>query len=236
MAEWGALLRRCPCQADRGFKSHPLRHMNKIVCGRIRLSTATLVVAGVLATAVPGGADAAPSSSWTLSSGRGVPAAKSCAKTYTAVANDSWWRISDKVKVTLKQLLAANDAKTSTAIMIGDVLCLPKSAVTKEQARTLRLGPPAKRHTKAASEKVIREIFPDHLEDRAVAIAKRESKLNAASWNWCCIGLFQINWWSHRSWLKAEGITEPEQLLNARTNAEVAWMIYKRSGGWGPWE
>jgi len=165
-----------------------------------------------------------------------VPTAKSCAKTYTAVANDSWWRIASKVKVTLKELLSANNAKSSTSILIGDVLCLPKSAVTKEQARGLSLKPPEKRHTKAASEKVIREIFPDHLENRAVAIAKRESKLNAASWNWCCIGLFQINWWSHRSWLKAEGITEPEQLLNARTNAEVAWMVYKRAGGWGPWE
>ena len=209
--------------------------MKRLVCGRKRLSTATLVVAGVLATAVPGGAGAAPSSSWTPTAG-GTPAATHCSKTYTAVANDSWWRIAGKTKVTLKQLLAANDAKTSTKIMIGDVLCLPKSAVTKEQAKGLRLGPPAKRHTKAASEKVIREIFPDHLEDRAVAIAKRESKLDAASWNWCCVGLFQINWWSHRSWLKAEGITAPEQLLNARTNTEVAWMVYKRAGGWGPWE
>ena len=32
------------------------------------------------------------------------------------------------------------------------------------------------------------------------------------------------------------GITEPEQLLNARTNAEAALAIYKRSGGWGAWE
>ncbi|MFM9084708.1 MAG: LysM peptidoglycan-binding domain-containing protein [Actinomycetota bacterium] len=217
--------------------------MNTFVCGRRRLLTATLVVAGVLATAVPGGVDAAPSPSWTPGAPSqapamvgAAPAAKSCAKTYTAVANDSWWRIASKVKVTLKELLSANNARSSTSILIGDVLCLPKSAVTKEQARGLSLKPPEKRHTKAASEKVIREIFPDHLENRAVAIAKRESKLNAASWNWCCIGLFQINWWSHRSWLKAEGITEPEQLLNARTNAEVAWMVYKRAGGWGPWE
>ena len=212
--------------------------MNRIVCGRRRLSPATLVVAGILATAIPGGASAAPRPLATpqiVSTPQAV-SATSCSKTYTAVANDSWWKVSTKVKVTVKELLAANNARTSTMILIGDVLCLPKSAVTKEQARTLRLGPPAKRHTKAASEKVIREIFPDHLEGRAVAIAKRKSKLNAASWNWCCIGLFQINWWSHRSWLKAEGITEPEQLLNARTNTEVAWMIYKRSGGWGPWE
>jgi len=206
--------------------------MTALVCGRQRLLTATLAVAGILATAIPGGASAAPSPLATP----GAVAAKTCATTYTAVANDSWWKISTKVKVTVKELLAANNARTSTMILIGDVLCLPKSAVTKEQARGLSLKPPVKRHTKAASEKVIREIWPDHLEDKAVAIARRESKLNAASWNWCCIGLFQVNWWSHRSWLKGEGITQPEQLLNARTNAEVGWMIYKRASGWGPWE
>ena len=212
--------------------------MKRLVCGRRRLSTATLVVAGILATVIPGGASAAPRPLATLHDASALQAvtAKSCSKTYTAVANDSWWKVSDKVKVSLKELLAANNARTSTMILIGDVLCLPKSAVTKEQVRGLALKPPSKRHTKAASEKVIREIFPDHLEDRAVSIARRESKLNAASWNWCCIGLFQINWWSHRSWLKAEGITQPEQLLNARTNAEVAWMVYKRASGWGPWE
>ena len=218
--------------------------MTTLVCSRQRLTTATLVVAGILATVIPGGASAAPHQLATPHAAAvphvvrapQVVSAQSCAKTYTAVANDSWWKVSTKVKVTLKELLAANNAQTSTMILIGDVLCLPKSAVTKEQARGLSLKPPAKRHTKAASEKVIREIFPDHLENKAVAIAKRESKLNAASWNWCCIGLFQVNWWSHRSWLKAEGITQPEQLLNARTNTEVAWMIYKRASGWGPWE
>ena len=206
--------------------------MKQHMCSRVRLWSAALVAAGVLTTGTAGGANAAPSLSVTS---RAVAAA-SCAKTYTAVAGDSWWRIATTTKVTLKQLLTANKAKTSTPIMIGDVLCLPKSAVTKDRARALDLAPPVKRHTKAASEKVIREIFPDRLEKRAVAIAKRESKLNAASWNWCCIGLFQINWWSHRSWLAKMGITEPEQLLNARTNAEVALEIYRRSGGWGPWE
>ena len=202
------------------------------MCSRVRLWSAALVAAGVLATGTAGGANAAPSS---LATPR-VVAAASCTKTYTAVAGDSWWRIASKTKVTLKQLLTANKAKSSTPIMVGDVLCLPKTAVTRDRARALDLAPPVKRHTRAAAEKVIREIFPDRLEKRALAIARRESKLNAASWNWCCIGLFQINWWSHRSWLAEMGITEPEQLLNARTNAEVALVIYRRSGGCGPWE
>ena len=208
--------------------------MKQHMCSRLRLWSAALVAAGVLAAGTAGGANAAPSSSVTL----GVASAASCAKTYAAVANDSWWRIATKTKVTVKQLLAANKATTSTPIMVGDELCLPKGAVTRKQqrARALDLAPPAKRHTRAASEKVIREIFPDRLEKRALAIAKRESRLNAASWSWCCIGLFQINWWSHKPWLAKMGITEPEQLLNARTNATAAYALYKRSNGWGPWE
>jgi LysM repeat protein len=208
--------------------------MKQHMCSRLRLWSAALVAAGVLGAGTAGGANAAPSPSVTP---RAV-SATSCAKTYTAVANDSWWRIATKTKVTLKQLLSANKAKTSTPIMIGDTVCLPKSAVTREQqrARALDLAPPAKRHTKAASTKVIREIFPDRLEKRALAIATRESKLNAASWNWCCVGLFQINWWSHKPWLAKMGITEPEQLLNARTNAKAAYALYRRSNGWGPWE
>jgi len=74
------------------------------------------------------------------------------------------------------------------------------------------------------------------LDGRAVAIAKRESKLNAAAYNWCCVGLFQINWSSHKSWLKGMGVTSAQQLLDARVNAKAGLAIYKRSNGWGAWE
>ena len=70
----------------------------------------------------------------------------------------------------------------------------------------------------------------------AIALAKRESKLNAATYNWCCVGLFQINWWAHKPWLKNMGITKASQLLDAKTNARAALEMYKRSGGWSPWD
>ena len=209
---------------------------------RFRLLTVALVATGAVLISAPGGVSATPPAVVTPASGDVVAevgtvvAAKRCAKTYTAVRNDSWSRIAGKVKVSLKDLLAANDAKTSTMILIGDVLCLPKSAVTKEDVRGLKIGAPAKRYTRGQSAAIIREIWPNRLEERALAIAKRESKLNAANVSWCCVGLFQLHWSAHKSWLARMGITAPEQLLDARTNAEAALELYRRNSGWGPWE
>lgn len=161
----------------------------------------------------------------------------SCGVTYTTVRNDSWSRIAQKKKVTLQELLKVNAATTQTKIFIGDVLCLPKSAVKTAETRVgLVLPPPAKVYSSTRSKKIIREVFPDRLEERALAIAKRESRMNAAGYNWCCVGLFQINWWSHSKWLAGMGVTAPEMLLDAQVNAEAALALYKRSNGWGPWE
>ncbi|NBR00646.1 MAG: LysM peptidoglycan-binding domain-containing protein, partial [Actinobacteria bacterium] len=77
-----------------------------------RRLTATLAVAGLLSTGL-------------LSVGSPV-FATSCPRPYVAVENDSWSRIADKTGVTLKALLAANDATTKTMILIGDTVCLPK--------------------------------------------------------------------------------------------------------------
>jgi hypothetical protein len=155
------------------------------------------------------------------------------------VKNDSWSRISDKVKVPMRDLLKVNKATTKTYLLIGDVICLPKAAVTKEEAKrasnTLKLQEPVKRFSKARSANIIREVFPEKLHARALAIVKRESKFDAAAYNWCCVGLFQLNWWAHKSWLGAMGITSAQQLLDAETNARAALALYKRSNGWGAW-
>jgi LysM repeat protein len=81
---------------------------------------------------------------------------------------------------------------------------------------------------------IIREEWPDELEGKALAIAWRESGYRANARNWCCYGLFQIHWSAHMSWLDDRGVTSPTQLLDARTNARVAYALYQRSG-WGPW-
>jgi LysM repeat protein len=188
----------------------------------LRKPLATLVVAGALVFSGP-----APA---------GAKAATGCAKTYTAVPNDSWNRIATKVKVKMSLLLQVNKATASTLLLIGDVICLPKSAITKAPATSgLKLKAPAKRYSVKQSTAIIREIWPDKLENRAIAIAKRESHLNAAAWNSCCVGLFQINWQSHKSWLVGIGITSAQQLLDARVNAKAGYAIYKRSNSWGAW-
>ncbi len=164
----------------------------------------------------------------------GAASATPCAKTYTVVKNDSWNRIAGRVKVSMSLLLKANTANTGTMLLIGDVICLPKSAVTKEQTTKLVLKAPAKIYTAAQSEAIIRELFPDSLKNKAVAIAKRESNLNAAAYNECCVGLFQIYFTVHRATLARIGITSAQELLDARKNTLAALTLYKRSG-WSPW-
>ena len=171
-----------------------------------------------------------------VGTGASAPSDATCGVTYKTVRNDSWSRIAQKKKVSLKELLAVNTATTKTKIFVGDVLCLPKSAKSATQASTgLVLGPPPKIYSARKSAAIIREIFPERLHTRALAIAKRESRMNAAAYNWCCVGLFQLNWYSHNKWLSEMGITAPEQLLDARVNAEAALTLYRRSNGWGPW-
>ena len=163
-----------------------------------------------------------------------------CARPYKAVKNDSWSRIADKTGVSVQALLKANDASTKSMILIGDTLCLPKGTTWKKpstQASGLRnLPAPSTRYSTKQAAAVIREVFPDHLENKAISLAKRESKLTATSYTWCCVGLFQINWWAHKPWLKTMGVTKASQLLDARVNARAAYAVYKRSGGWSPWD
>jgi hypothetical protein len=84
-------------------------------------------------------------------------------------------------------------------------------------------------------EAIIRQIWPDELEDRALVIAQRESGLRPDAYNgWCCYGLFQIYFDANRSFLSSLGVTAAEQLFDARTNVRVAYVMYQRSG-WGPW-
>lgn len=84
-------------------------------------------------------------------------------------------------------------------------------------------------------EQIIRAAWPDHLEDKALAIAWRESRWQPDARNRCCHGLFQIHWPVHREWLATVGVTSVEQLYDPVVNARIAYMVYQRSNGWGPW-
>ena len=163
----------------------------------------------------------------------GASAATPCSKTYRAVKNDSWAGIAAKAGVPMSTLLKKNKATTRTMILIGDVLCLPNAAKAKESGTVVKV--PAKKYTAAQSAAIIRRVFPKRLEARAIAIAKRESKLNAHSYSYCCYGLFQIYFEAHRDWMKAFGVTSASQLLDPLTNAKMALQVYRRSGSWAPW-
>jgi hypothetical protein len=111
----------------------------------------------------------------------------------------------------------------------------PKRATTTTKPKPkVTPAPPPVVYTQAQSEAIIRAIWPDNLENKAVAIAKRESNLRANVRNWCCYGLFQIHFNANKKLLAQIGITSPNQLFDPSVNARAALVMYMRSG-WGPW-
>ena len=96
-----------------------------------------------------------------------------CTPTYVVQRGDSWWSIAAKNDTTLTALLRLNGAKKSTTIQPKDALCVPVAQAT-----------PTTTYTPKEVIQIIREVWPDELEERAIAIARRESKLNpVVIWN-----------------------------------------------------
>jgi len=93
---------------------------------------------------------------------------------------------------------------------------------------------PSNTYTRDQAAQIIRDVWPDDLEDEAIRIATRESNLIPTAHNYCCYGLFQIYFTAHRTWLANLGITSAEQLYDPRVNATAALALY-RSNGWAPW-
>jgi len=171
-----------------------------------------------------------------------------CGSYYVVRPGDSWTLIADRASISTRTLLEANSATARDMLYPEDELCLPPGVrvvipTTTVSARpatsvavattTTEVIPPAP--STADAEAIIRAIWPDDLEDRAVEIAIRESRLQANVHNWCCYGLFQIHWGAHKSWLPSIGVTTKSQLYDAETNARAALKLYERAGGWGPW-
>ena len=94
---------------------------------------------------------------------------------------------------------------------------------------------PSRSYSNAEVEAIIRAVWPDDLEDKALQVAWRESTYKPTARNSCCYGLFQIHWTAHKSWLDDWGITSAAQLYDPTLNAQVAVAVYERAGGWGPW-
>lgn len=223
------------------------------LAARLVVMVAVMVAVGLvvgLVTAAP--ADAARSSV--------APAAKACNNPYEVVKGDGWIVIAKRAGVTTKQLLAANGATAKTKLYPDRSICLPKGAsVTTAPSTTAPAAPAAapkkkkgttpappaaappttavqvRTYTASEVEAIIRQVWPDDLEDKAIQIATRESRLKPTARNWCCSGLFQIYYSVHSKWLKDIGVTNADQLLDPNVNAAAAYVLYQRAGSWKPW-
>ena len=167
----------------------------------------------------------------TCSLGTVVPSARAanCAATYTVKSGDSWWRIAEKNNTNLRKVLTLNNAKNTTKLLVGKTVCVPGPAQVAAPAQTFK---------RAEVVQFIRDAWPDELEERALAIAQRESKLQPGVVNrsGCCYGLFQIYYRWHKTWLPNVGVNSAQDLLDPRLNAIAAYRMYQRNNGWGPWE
>ena len=82
---------------------------------------------------------------------------------------------------------------------------------------------------------IIRQMWPDDLEEHAIEIARRESNHKSNVNNFCCYGLFQIYYSVHKSWLSTIGVNSAQDLFDPQLNAQAAYILYQRAGGFGPW-
>lgn len=201
-----------------------------------------------------------------------VPAERVCPQRFTVRPGDYWIGLADAAGVTLRELLAANGATTSSPLYPGDEICLPAGARTPPSTTTTTAAPPttsaptrttpstapppapsttrapapttaappttsapARTYTRDQIIQIIRDVWPDDQEERAILVVQRESNFRPTAKNSCCYGLFQIYYQVHRSWLAGMGVTSAEQLYDPLTNVRAAYTLYQRSGGWGPW-
>jgi hypothetical protein len=88
-------------------------------------------------------------------------------------------------------------------------------------------------HSSSCARAVIRAVFPDHVEDYAIAIAYCESRLypRAVGDGGESIGLFQVNivWW------KLPWVGGRDALFSAWHNSKVALRISGGGTNWQPW-
>lgn len=135
------------------------------------------------------------------------------------------------------------------ALLAALALLVPADALRPaSEAEYLRIEQPATVYAPAVRvdppapcdvECVVRDVWPDELEERALRIAWRESRWqpDVINRNRDATGLFQIMWSIHRRWLCPDmGVCSQGDLLDARVNAEAALALYWRAdGSWAPW-
>lgn len=199
---------------------------------------------------LPAGADVPPTRD--TASERSVEATSTqCGPKYTVQAGDSWYLIANRAGVKAGPLAAINGKNLTSPLKVGQVICLPPGArrptapattvaravSSSSSSNDMRQIPysPARTYSRSEVERIVRDVWPDELENDALYVVERESHFNPGSRSSCCIGLFQINWSAHKKWLNANGVTDPTQLLDPTTNARMALVAWQRSGSWRPW-
>ena len=154
-----------------------------------------------------------------------------CSVRHMTKSGDSWWSIAEKYNLDINQVLRINNATASSMVLIGQPVCVG--------VRTKKSIPKTENTSKSNVVQIIRDEWPDDLEERAILIARRESKLNPRAIGipkQCCFGLFQIFYRWHRNWLPSVGVTRTEDLLDPRLNARAAFRLYQRNNGWSAWK
>jgi LysM repeat protein len=141
--------------------------------------------------------------------------------------------------------VSSSAAKSSTTAKATSTTAKPPATTAKPATATpttvaSTTAPPTtlprRTYSRTEVEQIIRDVWPDDLENEALRIATRESNLIPTAKNWCCYGLFQIHWAANQKSLASWGITSANMLLDPRTNAYAAYAMYLRAGGWGPWQ
>jgi LysM repeat protein len=175
-----------------------------------------------------------------------APGTSAAGGAYTVRSGDSMFGIARRLGVPVRSLLAANGLVLTSVIHPGQRLAVPAPAgtapsVTSPPAAAPRpvTSPPAAtsptRPSAAVVARIVREVWPDALEQTALEIVWRESRLQSDAESECCSGLFQIYFEVHKGWLAGLGIDSRVDLHDPRVNAEAALALYQRAGGWGPW-
>ncbi len=166
-----------------------------------------------------------------------APAASSSpgSGTYTVQSGDSLFGIARQLGVSPRALLAANGLTLTSVIHPGQQLEVPAGANPSAPAGSPPGAAPPTPASAEVVERIIRDVWPDALEETALAIAWRESGYESGAQSQCCSGLFQLYYDVHKGWLADLGINSRDDLYHPRTNAEAAFALYQRAGGWGPW-
>lgn len=162
-----------------------------------------------------------------------------CGDSYVVRAGDSWSRIAAKAGVKSTELAIANGKNLRSTLLPGQTICLPVGASIEEAPNTTAQVSPSpvttRRYSRSELEQIVRDAWPDELEADAFFVANRESRWSNLSQTGCCVGLFQLNWNSHKKWMANYGVTDRNQLFDPVINARMAVITWQRSGSWRPW-